>query len=479
MTEPKMLHPKLAKVRDGVGFYRHQVDGVNWCEQRQSFILADDMGLGKSLQALTAAAVDFERGVAHRILVVCLASLKYNWLDEIQLHTFFKAMVLDGKPDDRFKQMKQFALEGYDVLIVNYEQVVAHVGDLNELFFDIVIIDEAHSIKTPTSKRTKAVMGLEASRYMMLTGSPMLNRPDELWPLLHRAAPDKFPKYWTFRMRYCVFGGFQGKKVVGIRNKDELIEKMQPYMLRRLKKDVLTLPGALPPKQEWLTLTPLQKRMYKEAEEELKVTNVDGMTLLEINNVMTKFLRLKQIASTSHTLDPDTDKSTKLDRLEEIVEELCLGAGESLVVFTQFRGVLEAIENRLKGKIPTFVLHGDVKLEERQQRIRDWGRKPPAVLAAMLQVGGVGLNLVAASTVVFVDKLYVPALNKQAVDRLDRIGQTKEVHVIELLTRGTVERRIERLLKDKAVMFEDLIDVQAETEWKRKLVKAMLAGDDE
>ena len=481
---PKLSYPKLAKIRDGQGFYRHQVEGVNLLVQRQNFILADEMGLGKSLQALTVAAVDFERGVADRILVVCLASLKYNWLDEIELRTNFRALVLDGSPDKRYKQLREFVDDAYDILIVNYEQVVKHVGDFNDLGFDIVIYDEAHSLKTPTAKRTKASMGLSAVRHFMLTGSPMLNRPDELWTLLHRCDPGKFPHFWTFRGRYCKLHPVWQSKVIGTRNLDELREKIEPYITRRTKAEVLPwLPTKLPVKQEWLTLKPLQRRMYLEAEEELRITDPEGMTILEINSALTKFLRHKQICSTTYTIDETTDESCKLDRLAEIVDELCFENGESLVVFTQFRGVLSAIYRRLHEKLPTWVLHGDVKLSDRQERIRDWTRNAesgrPGILANMLQVAGVGLNLTAASTVVFVDKLYVPKLNEQAVDRLHRIGQTREVQTIELLTRGTIERRIEQLLRGKDKMFNDVLGGDEELAFKRKLIAAMMAKDDD
>ena len=480
MSEPKMLHPKLAKIRKEQGFYRHQVEGVNRLCQQQNFILADEMGLGKSLQSLAVAAIDFERGVAGRILIVCLASLKYNWLEEIEERTHFRAMVLEGTPDKRRKQMQEFSTEGYEILIVNYEQVVKHVEEFNEMMFDIVIMDEAHSIKTPTAKRTKACMGLVATRFFALTGSPMLNRPDELWTLLHRVAPDKFPRYWPFRMRYCQLGGWQGKQVVGVKYKDELVEKISPIMLRRTKAEVLPwLPQKLPVKQEWLDLTPLQRKMYKQADEELKITFED-LSTMEINSALTLFLRHKQICATSHCLDEETDESSKLDRLEEIVEELCVENGEKLVVFTQFRPALKAARDRIRKKVPTWTLHGDIPLADRQAYINAWTNLDgPGVLVCMLQVAGVGLNLTAASTVVFVDKLYVPKLNEQAVDRLHRIGQERPVQTIELLTRGTIERRIERLLKRKDVMFGEVIGATEETSFKRKLIEAMMAKDDD
>jgi SNF2 family DNA or RNA helicase len=486
VTTPTLSYPRLAKIKSGEAFYRHQVEGINRLMRQQNFLLADDMGLGKTLQALTVAAIDFERGVASRILVVCLASIKYNWLDEIELRTNYRAMVLQGTPDKRYRQMQQFMDEDYDILIVNYEQVLKHVGDFNDMAFDIVIYDEAHSIKNPRAKRTRACMGLIATRYFALTGSPMLNRVNELWTILHRLDPASFPRYWAFVQRYCIFGGYEGREIVGTKNQKELREKIGPLMLRRLKKDVLDLPEKQRI-QEWLDLTPAQTKMYKQAEEELRIEIPGQIDAMNLESTLTKFLRLKQICSTTHCLDPESDDSSKLDRLEEIIDELLIDNGEPLVIFTQFRGTLDAIEKRLARKrIRYSSLHGDVKIEERQQRIRAWtndaARGRPGALVCMLQVAGVGLNLTAASTVIFVDKLYVPKLNEQAEDRVHRIGvnATKPVRIIELLCRGTVERRIERLLRRKDIDFNDIIEgANYDDKWKRKLIQSLLDKEDE
>jgi SNF2 family DNA or RNA helicase len=239
--------------------------------------------------------------------------------------------------------------------------------------------------------------------------------------------------------------------------------------------------------QEWLDLTPAQTKMYKQAEEELRIEIPGQIDAMNLESTLTKFLRLKQICSTTHCLDPESDDSSKLDRLEEIIDELLIDNGEPLVIFTQFRGTLDAIEKRLARKrIRYSSLHGDVKIEERQQRIRAWtndaARGRPGALVCMLQVAGVGLNLTAASTVIFVDKLYVPKLNEQAEDRVHRIGvnATKPVRIIELLCRGTVERRIERLLRRKDIDFNDIIEgANYDDKWKRKLIQSLLDKEDE
>lgn len=485
MSEPQLRYPKLSRIRSDVGFYRHQVEGINRLMTMQNFLLADEMGLGKSLQALTVAAIDVERGVADRILIVCVNSIKYNWLDEIELHTTFKAMVLDGKVEERVAKMDKFIDEGYEILITNYEMVVKHVIELNALEFDIIILDEAHAIKNPKAKRTIACFGLIAHRYFLLTGSPLLNRVNELWSLLHRIDPAQFPKYWRFVSRYCVFGGYEGREIVGTKNQKELREKIGPLMLRRLKKDVLDLPEKQR-YQEWLDMRPEQRKMYRTALEELRVDHpVTNMTLMEINQTITRYGRLSQICSTTANL-ADEDYSVKLDRLVELVPEL-IDSGESVVVFCRYRGTIQSAWKRLNDLgFDVYQMHGDVQPEERQDRIRRWtvntNKGKPGVLLSMMQVGGVGLNLSAASTVIFVDRLEVPKLNDQAIDRVHRIGvnMTKPVRAIELLCRASIDRRVEQLIKRKDVVFEDVIEgANYDNHWKRKLIEAMQEDEED
>lgn len=461
----------LGKIKDSTAFYSHQVSGIRHLAKLNSWLLADDMGLGKTLQSLAVAAIDFEMGYAHRVLVVTLASCKWNWLEDIEKHTQFTAEVLDGTPAKRALQLTDFHTSGTDILIVNYEQVAAHLADLNALGFDIVILDEAHAIKSHTSKRTKAVQSLKSGRFFLLTGSPLLNRPDELWSLLHRIAPAAFPKYWAFVSRYVVYGGWKDKQVVGVKNQAELIERLHTHMLRRRKSEVLDLPE----KQHikiLCDLHPEQKRLYKQARDELKIELPDEPTPMELENALTKFLRLKQICGTTACIPGMDDFSMKLDMAEDKLEEK-ISNGESVVTFTQFRGVLAAWVARIEKKgIKVFQLHGDVTMSKRQAVINEWAAMTKAghacVLACMTQVAGVGLNLTAASTAFMLDKLFVPKLNEQAEDRLHRIGtdKTKPVQIVEFICKGTVEERVEIILRKKRVLFDTLVDT---SDFKRAL----------
>lgn len=464
----------LKKIKDETVFYPHQIEGVRKMARIGSFLLADEMGLGKSLQALTVSAIDFELGYAERVLIVAPVSLKWNWQDEIEKFTHFSCQVLDGTKVERELQLNRYVFLQYDILIVNYEQVIAHLDDLNLIGFDIVIWDEAHYLKNPTSKRSKASLALLSKRSFLLTGSPLLNKADELYTIMHRISPATYPTLRQFRNRYCVFGGYEGKSVVGVKNKLELMANLEQVMIRRLKKDVLDLPD-----KQYITirveLDDEQQKLYDQVHDDLLLQMPDEPDPMEIENSLTRFLRLKQICATTYPFTGQ-DHSSKLDRAVEMSEEI-IDNNEHLVIFTQFRAVIECLENRFDALgIDHYSLHGDVPKQERSNVVKAWEahRDPkgrPSVLIAGLQVSGVGLNMTAASKCIFVDKLFVPKLNEQAEDRLHRIGadETKPIQIFDIICRGTIEARIEAILRQKRKLFDTLIE---DNSWKKALYEA-------
>ena len=479
-------------IPDSLEFYPHQVDGVRELARMGSGILADEMGLGKSIQALTVFAVDVQANWATRLLIVAPATLKGNWYAEIKEHTLFDHVVVlgsspdaDGRwknlpPKKRDEQMAQFAERATAfpsepcIMIANYELIEKHVDALNALNFDVVIYDEAHSMKNPRAKRTKACMKLKGKRHVPLTGSPMLNHVNELWALLHRVDPKGYPNYYVFQSRYCVFGGFKDKQIVGVKNEKELTERLNKVMIRRLKADVLDLPE----KQRIQVTVPLhpdQQDLYDQVKNELYLPDPDEATGEDIANALTMFLRLKQICGTTACIEGYEDKSYKLDRVEEDLNEL-IENGHKVVVFTQFRGVLGALEARLEPYgMPLTVLHGDVPKDDRVPLIQRWSADPePGVVLAMHQVAGVGLNMTAARHMLMVDKLFVPKLNEQSEDRIHRIGadKTQPVQYREYICEGTVEYRVEQILRRKNRIFNDVVE---DGNFRRKLYSALAA----
>lgn len=470
----------LAKIRDDLVYYQHQLDGIREMARMGNVLLADEMGLGKSIQALTVGAIDFQLDKARRIVIVCPATLKQNWADEIERHTNFTYTVLDGPIDHRRTILKKFDT---DILILNYELLGKHLEVINDLNPDIAIYDEAHYMKNRNAARAKACKDLHTRRSLLLTGSPMLNKVDDLWMLLNKISARDFPNYWTFVNRYCLYGGFKDKQIVGVKNEGELAERLGVHMIRRLKKDVLDLPEKQYI-QVVVDLTPEQRALYDQAVDDLRI-DVPGADPMEIENALVKFLRLKQICGTSACIEGHEDHSLKLDRVVEMVQEI-IESGEPVVCFTQFREVQRCLVtrlNKLKVPVPSYQLHGDIPANDRVPTINLWSREAasgnPGALVSMIQVGGIGLTMTAANKCIFVDKLFSPKLNEQAADRLHRIGAslTKPVQIFEMYCKGTVEARVEQILRRKTKVFGTIVDADS-SEWKRKLIAAVLAKDD-
>ena len=463
-------------IKDSVQYYQHQADGVRELAVRRSFILADDMGLGKTLTALTVFAVDVARGWAQTCVIITPPTLKGNWLDEIVKFTGFPVVILDGPPEIRVVQLFEYMkMTGPKILIMNYEHAYLEEKALANLRFDIAIYDEAHYIKNPEAKRTIAVLGVNSRRSFMLTGTPFLNQINELWCLLHRVDPQRFPRYYSFVNRYCVYGGYNNRSIVGVKNEKELMDILHSYMLRRMKDDCLDLPEVLPIERR-VDLHAEQRDLYDQINEELRYVNLDGDEE-EIDNTLTKFLRLKQICGTTLSFTGE-DVSAKLDlAIEDDLE--VLRAGRKVVVFTQFRTVQAAYMNRMKVHgVPVFEINGDVPQLKRPKVAEAWGAtKEPAVFSAIIRVGAEGLNLTAASDMSFLDKDYTPGKMDQALDRCRRIGTdiTQPIRVRSYICRGTVENRIEQILRTKRALFESVVNEPAR---KRELLKLVLESEE-
>lgn len=477
-------------ISDDLEYYPHQVDGIRRMVTMRSVLLADDMGLGKSLEAISLFAIDVKQGYAEKLLVVCPSSLKINWENEISKFTknistmVIKTTVSGISRDKKKEYLEKFkSATGPRVLITNYEQLPGMIEEYSSINWDMIIFDEAHMIKNPRAKRTKACHKLVTKRSILVTGSPVLSHVNDLWSLLERIAPGQIESYHRFVNRYAVWGGFKGKQIIGIKNEKELNARIAEVMVRRLKEDVLDLPEVTYTTRV-VELVKSQVKLYKEVVENMQLTISDDEKE-DIDNALVKYLRLKQICGSSSSIIEGKDDSGKLDAAEFDAMDLIVENGERVVAFTQFRSIQDAYVNRLqllaskasgnKGpKFPIYVLNGDVPDTDRQAIVDQWSEGEPGIIVCMFQVAGVGLNMTAGRYGQFLDKLYTPSLNKQAVDRMHRIGadKTKPVTIIHYLARNTVEDRVEQILAEKTRVSNKLLDPDIAT--KLAIKQAMI-----
>jgi len=446
----------------------YQEKGFNWLKNLSRYhfggILADDMGLGKTLQTLMYIHSEKNRLNEIKVLIVAPSSLTYNWLNEVQ--KFFpdlRAQVIEGTKNQRRKLIEDYG--SHDLMISSYALVRNDLECYQDLDLDICVIDEAQHIKNPDSKTAKAMKQLKATHRFALTGTPIENGLSELWSIFDFIMPRYLGTIHQFKNRY-------GQESVDQR---QALKKMiQPFILRRLKQDVLK---ELPDKIENKMVVELlddQKKVYlgylSQFKDDLaKTYATDGFNKSQMKT-LAALTRLRQIAlDPSLFLDNFEGKSAKLELLQELLEELIAGQ-HKVLIFSQFTGVLDRIQDRLGlMDLSYFRIDGSTPSRKRHELVETFNKDQTPVFLISLKAGGTGLNLTGADTVIHFDPWWNPAVENQATDRAHRIGQKQSVHVIKLITKGTIEEKIYALQERKKALIEQVI--QPGETWINKLTE--------
>lgn len=425
--------------------YPYQLQGVEFLTSTPRALLADEMGLGKTVQAIIALRT------VSPILVVCPASIIGVWEREFSKWDSTRQVTSLIGP---LPQRRQTLLsKGLDVVLVNYEVVAKLLPDLQRVRWGALALDEAHRVKNRRAQVTKAVQSLSRSipRIIELTGTPILNRPDDLWALLNVLSPSQFRSYWKFVERYCsVFWNGFGWEVGGPRDPEGLAQALAPFYLRREKTEVMK---DLPEKivsQVWVPLEGTQRREYSEMKRTLTAL-LDSGERVSALAVVSQLLRLRQICVDPNILVDGGSEPLSGAKARALLDLLEGRDGGKVVIFSQWSRAVRAAYSLLEERgIPTLIMTGDTPQLVRAMIVDQFQTDPYIkVLALTIGVGGLGLTLTAADTAIFLDKSWTPALNTQAQDRLHRVGQTSTVWVYEILAQETVEEYVEDLLSRK------------------------------
>lgn len=432
--------------------YPYQRAGVQFLQWTGRALLADDMGLGKTVQALKTCAL---RG-DERVLVVCPNSLKANWEEEVLKWTEYTPTVVRGSPEQRLETLEEFE---NGALIINYALLRVDkkpTEDLSRLLkMDIatLILDEAHNIKNRKAQRTKGIHKLAKQvRYLIeLTGTPIMNRVPELWSLLHTIDPVRYSSYWQFVKRHANARPGQFGWIVEDHATDPkaLQSEIEDIVLRREKREVRKDLPEVTYIDRHITMGSEQQRLYREMEENM-VAEISEMEQLVAPVILSQITRLRQIAVSPKLVGGET-LGAKFEALLDIVN----GTNQKIVIFSQFAEAIKLVAEQLECEY--FI--GETKEEKRSEMVNKFQEdEQMQILATTMQVGGVGLNLTSASMVIFLDKHWTPATNRQAVDRVYRHGQENPVTVISLLMEGSVEGWIEEVLQDKKNIHDEVIN---------------------
>ncbi|NGX60795.1 MAG: RNA polymerase-associated protein RapA [Chlamydiae bacterium] len=446
----------------------YQIEGVEWLERLRkmhlSGILADDMGLGKTLQAIIAITQNLNENPDRHSLIVCPTSLTYNWKEEFhKFHPGIQVLVVDGTPIQRKKLLKNF--NDYQVVVTSYNLLQKDIEIYEKKKFDYAILDEAQHIKNRGTRNAKSVKRLSAAHRLILTGTPIENSLEELWSLFDFLMPGLLSTFDRFVEKYIRNSGHAGDKAG---NLDSLKKKVAPFILRRMKEDVL---DDLPPVSEILYhchLTDTQKVLYQSyaasAKAELsRLVKKEGFEKIQIH-VLATLTRLKQICCHPAIFAKDTIEvgdSAKYDMLMDLLPTLIEGKHKT-VIFSQYTKMLSILREDLDAQgVPFAYLDGSSK--NRLDIVNRFNEDPNIpIFLVSLKAGGTGLNLIGADTVIHYDMWWNPAVENQATDRVHRIGQKKSVSSYKLVTLNTIEEKILNLQNRKKGLVKKIISSDEE-----------------
>jgi len=409
-------------------------------------IISDQPGCGKSLQALAYIA---HEGFS-RSLIIAPASVKSSWVKEVKKWTKMSYIEIDGKTD-----MSKIPAT-VKLWIINYDILSKHLDTLLKTRFDCIVGDEAHMVKSRTAKRTKAMMAIakHSAHVVLLSGTPLLSRPVELFTLLNMVDSKTWNNWYDFTRKYC--GGHQGRfgyETGGATNTEELHTRIKRHFIRRLKKDVL---AELPPKVRIdvpVELSPQYKREYEAAEDDLVTFLIQykGKQPAEVAKViaaeqLAKLNILRQIAALGKV-------PTAIELITSVLE-----AGEKILVFSSFMEPLRLIQEKFATE--SVAITGTTPVNERGEIVTRFQEDPNCrVFVGGIRSAGVGITLTAAQNVLFLDYAWNPADMQQAEDRIHRPGQTAiSVNIYQLHSEGTIDGKLLKLLKHKQVIFDKVID---------------------
>ncbi len=443
--------------------YAYQEEGVMHLVFGRRALLADDMGLGKTIQAIAAAVLLRQLRDIQHVLIVTPASLKQQWAREIRRFTSLSAQIIEGNSIQR----RQLYRAPQFFNIVNYELVRHDQPEIAQCPFDLIILDEAQRIKNWRTKTANTVKQLRSPYAFVLTGTPLENRLDELYSVMQFIDPTILGPLWLFNQRYYEVerrpsGSY---KVLGYKGLDELRQRIAPYVLRRLRNEVLLdLPERID-SNFFVEMTEPQWHAYDEYEQRVAKLMAQArrrpLTPEEHQILLGSLIKMRLICNALALHDPqirpqDWEKTApKLRELREILGQEIAANGHKAILFSQWSKMLALTEPLLdRLKLGWVKLTGDVPTSKRGALIDRFFDDPRCQVFLSTDAGGVGLNLQAASMVVNLDLPWNPAVLDQRIARAHRHGQPHTVNVVNLVAEGTIEERMLDTLAAKRALFD-------------------------
>ena len=443
---PSVPNTLQAHLRD------YQEEGFEWMSKLTSWgagvCLADDMGLGKTIQTITLLLEQEAKGAS---LIVAPASVVPNWRNELKRFAPSLKVTLLNQSEDRTKDIEE--AKAGEVLVITYALLTLLQKELTSREWNIICLDEAHTIKNANTKMSKTAMLLHAQRKVILTGTPIQNHLSELWNLFQFINPSLLGSAEQFKKKFI-------QPIENDHSKErqsQLRRLISPFLLRRTKGDVI---DELPKKNEIklpVELSSDEMAMYeirrREIEERVREGETDRMSMLA------EITRLRQMACSCSLVDKKWKlPSSKVLSFIDLAEGLN-DSGNRALVFSQFTSFFGEIRKAMdKAKLPYLYLDGSTTMMKREQLVKEFQSGKCPFFLISLKAGGLGLNLTGANYVIHLDPWWNPAIEQQATDRAYRIGQQQDVTVYHLISQHTIEEKILRLHRTKRILADSLLE---------------------
>ena len=437
----------------------YQLDGVAFAAGAGRAVLADDMGLGKTIQGVgVAQLLHCEAGI-RKVLVICPASVKSQWRNEIRRFSDHDVQLITGSADDRAEQYDNDCF----FTICNYEQVLRDILPIERTKWDLIILDEGQRIKNWEAKTSNVVKSLRSPFALVLSGTPLENRLDELYSVVQFIDDRRLAPAFRFFNRHRVVN--EEGKVIGYKNLDELRENLRPILLRRTRESVLQ---QLPPRTTEIIRIPPTEEQFDIHESNMRtvamIAQKPFLTEMDLLRMRSALLCARMAANSTFLVDKqEPSYSSKLEQLSELIEQLFAEQGRKAVLFSEWTKMLDLIEPLLTRHGLDFVrLDGSVQQKKRQQLVNRFQTDNQCKLFITTNAGATGLNLQAANTVINVDLPWNPAILEQRIGRAHRMGQRQPVQAFLLVTEKTIEESLLKTLSDKQDLALAALDPDSE-----------------
>ena len=443
-----------------VPLFPYQQEGVLFATFREGAIIADEMGLGKTIQAVATAVMKKVIFNFKRTLIVCPASLKEQWKQEINKFSHEEAEVVDGMPEQRaalYKNSKAY------FLIVNYETILRDWREINRMEPDFIILDEAQKIKNFSTVTAQSIKLLTKKHSLVITGTPIENRLIDLYSIVQFADPYYLTPLWEFSYQHCYFDEHNKTKITGYYNLQQLNDRLKPILIRREKRKVIkdlpnvteiTIPIAMHEEQQ----------MYHAnfAKGIATILRKKYISPYDQQKLMLLMANMRMVCDSTYLIDKESYISPKLNELKEVlIEKLDLrNSNSKVIIFSEWVTMLNLIGKMLhECGIGFAQLSGKVAVKNRDRLVKKFETDPHCKIFLSTEAGGTGLNLQVADTVINFELPWNPAKKNQRIGRIDRLGQrSKNLTVINFLTRNSIEMSIASGLNLKQNLFDGVLN---------------------